>query len=375
MIGYLLVFVSVATLAVATVLGGWALLLPTLILFVAVPSLDALLPQNRENRSLPRWYGALPYLYVPVHFVVLGWALAVVVRGDGSPGERALLTLSIGLASAMAINVAHELMHRPGRVPQVLATLVMTSTSYPHFVTEHVQGHHKHVGTARDPATSRLGEALYAYLPRTLIGGLASAVRIERARAGWGPRNRMWTYAIGWLAMVGLVAGTLGGAGVVAFLVQSAVAVLMLETINYIEHYGLSRAEIAPGRPERVKPRHSWNSSHRVSNWMLLNLARHSDHHAFAARPYTELRHHDDAPQLPGSYSAMILLAAVPPLWFRVMDPRAKAAQLGAPVDDGVYQLRPAPPPPERPPPKPPPPPLPLDRPPEEWKPPDVLDR
>ena len=344
MIGYLLVFISVATLAVATFLGGWALLIPTLILFVAVPALDALLPENRENTPLPRGLAALPYLYVPVHFLVLGWALAVVARGDGSRGEQVLLTISIGLASAMAINVAHELMHRPGRLPQVLAAVVMTSTSYPHFVTEHVQGHHKHVGTARDPATSRLGESLYAYLPRTLLGGLASAARIERARGGWGPRNRMWAYAIGWLVMVGLVAGTLGGVGAVAFLAQSAVAVLMLETINYIEHYGLSRAEIAPGKPERVKPRHSWNSSHRVSNWMLLNLARHSDHHAFAARPYTELRHHDDVPQLPGSYSAMILLATVPPLWFRVMDPRAKLAAVRVGVAEGTPAPSAAPP-------------------------------
>ncbi len=327
MIGYLLVFISVVALSLATAYGGWALLLPTALLFLVVPSADAITPQNHDNTPLPRALGWLPHLFVPVHLVVLAWSLRTVVHGGASFPEQVVLTVSIGLASAIAINVAHELMHRPGRLAQGLATLVMTTTSYPHFVTEHVQGHHKHVGTARDPATSRAGESLYAYLPRTLWGGLVSAWRIEVARVGMGLRNRMWGYALGWSALVALVGVALGAAGVVAFLGQSLVAVLMLETINYIEHYGLTRAELAPGRPERVQPRHSWNSSHRVSNWMLLNLARHSDHHAFAARPYTELRHHDDVPQLPGSYPAMILLALVPPLWFRVMDPRVAATR------------------------------------------------
>jgi alkane 1-monooxygenase len=108
------------------------------------------------------------------------------------------------------------------------------------------------------------------------------------------------------------------------FVAQAVVAVLMLETINYVEHYGLARREVAPGRYEKVEPRHSWNSGHAVSNWMLLNLARHSDHHAHVARPYNQLRHFDDVPQLPTGYSAMLLLALVPPLWFRVMDRRAQ---------------------------------------------------
>jgi alkane 1-monooxygenase len=169
---------------------------------------------------------------------------------------------------------------------------------------------------------------LYQYLPRTLWGGLRSAWAIEAARSG--ARNRMWAYGAAWIALVGVVGAVFGGLGVALFFGQSAVAVLLLETINYVEHYGLRRAEIAPGKPERVKPHHSWNSSHRLSNWMLLNLARHSDHHAFAARAFPELRHHDDVPQLPASYSAMVMLATVPPLWFRLMDPRVAALAPGA---------------------------------------------
>lgn len=330
MIPWLLVFIGVVSMWVAAGVAGPAVLLPPALLFVVVPLLDQVVPPNHDNTPLPGSLRWLPRLFVPVHLLTQAWAVHRIVAGGLAPWEQGLLTLACGFTTALAINVAHELMHRPGRLDQGLATLLMTTASYPHFVTEHVQGHHKHVGTPRDPATARAGESLYTYLPRTLLGSLRSAWRIEQARGGWGLRNRMWTYAAAWGALVVLCGLTVGVAGIVVFGMQSVVAITMLETINYVEHYGLRRAEIAPGRPERVSPRHSWNASHRVSNWMLLNLARHSDHHAFAARPFTELRHHDDVPQLPASYPAMILLATVPPLWFRVMDPRV--ARLGAPV-------------------------------------------
>jgi alkane 1-monooxygenase len=168
---------------------------------------------------------------------------------------------------------------------------------------------------------------LYAYLPRTLVGGLRSALAIEAGRSGIGAKNRMLHYGIFQVLLLAALYVGLGSLGVAAFLFQSLVAVLMLETINYLEHYGLQREEVAPGKYERVQPRHSWNSSHVVSNGMLLNLARHSDHHAFAARSFRELRHYEDVPQLPMGYSAMLMLATVPPLWFRVMDGRVGAWQ------------------------------------------------
>ena len=322
---FLLVFVPPATLLLAATFSGPALLLPGFVLFVVVPTLDHLLPVNPENLPSPRWVGGLAQAFVPVHLGALATMLWSVASGRLGPIELALLVVGSGFASAAAINVAHELMHRAGRREQVLSAVLMASVAYAHFCVEHVHGHHKRVGTRDDPATSRLGEPLYAFLPRSLLGGAISAWRIEHARVGLAPSNRMLRYGLGQSLLLVAIGVGLGPVALAAFLGQAAVAVGMLETINYIEHYGLVRTETALGRPERVRPEHSWNSSHRVSNWMLLNLARHSDHHAFAARPFTELRHYEDVPQLPSGYSAMLLLATVPPLWFRVMNPRVAA--------------------------------------------------
>ncbi len=323
----LLVFVPPLTLLIAAHFGGAALALPALVLFGMVPLLDQVLPVNKDNSTGPTWQRWLPIGFVPVQVAILGYTLYQVAYGGFSSVEQFFLSLSAGFASAAAINVAHELMHRPGKFEQRLSELLMASTSYTHFCIEHVQGHHKNVGTPKDPATSRLGESLYQYLPRTLIGGLRSAWAIEAARSGIGAKNRMLYYGIFQVALLGGLALSVGTLGVAAFLFQSMVAVLMLETINYLEHYGLQREEVAPGKYERVQPKHSWNSSHVVSNGMLLNLARHSDHHAFAARSFRELRHYEDVPQLPMGYSAMLMLATVPPLWFRVMDGRVEAWQ------------------------------------------------
>ncbi len=321
---YFLAFLSPALVLLAAAVGGPAALLPPIVLFGLLPIIDQWLPLNRQNALGPSTLRFLPIAYVPVHIGVLAYALTAIV-GAESVLVGALLTLSTGIGTALAINVAHELMHRPGRSEQALAAVIMAAASYTHFCVEHVHGHHKNVGTRHDPATARLGEPLHRYLPRTLGGGLRSAWRIEAARPI--ARNRMVRFAAGYALLVTGILVAFGPMGLAAFLGQSVVAVLMLETINYVEHYGLEREEIAPGRPKRVAPHHSWNSAHRVANWMLFNLARHSDHHAFAGRPFRELRHHDDVPQLPASYPAMMLLAMVPTLWFRVMNPRVDAAR------------------------------------------------
>lgn len=328
---YLLLFVIPAIGQLAFRLGGGWVLLPVVVTWMVIPVLDHAFGLNRANPAagaIPRWSRALPVIYAVIHLAGLAMGLHQVVFA-GTLGEKLGWTVSLGIGGGLAIMVAHELMHRPSRLEQRLAEALMASTTYTHFCIEHVWGHHKRVATPDDPASSRRGESLYAFLPRTLWGSLASAWRIERARAAGGPpwRNRMVVYAVAQVALLAGLGAWLGPWGVAAFLAQSAIAVLMLETINYIEHYGLARQELAPGRYERVRPVHSWNASHRLSNWMILNLARHSDHHAWPGRNYAELRHHEDVPQLPEGYATMMLLAAVPPLWFRVMDPRLEAWQ------------------------------------------------
>lgn len=322
---FLFAFTGPVVLFFGTLAPGPGLFFGPVLFFGIIPALDSLVSLDKDNEPKAPWLRWVPVAYVPVQVVALLFTLWVAVTGELPAWQRMMLVFNAGLASSMGINVAHELMHRPGRLEQRLAEVLMAASSYTHFCVEHVQGHHKRIGTPADPATSRLGESLWAFLPRSIVGSAVSAWHIEHGKHGWSVHNRILQYAAAHVLILSGVTAWLGPLGLAAFLGQSCVSFGMLETINYIEHYGLIRPEIAPGRYGRVLPEHSWNSSHKITNWMLLNLARHSDHHAFAARAFPELRHHESAPQLPASYTAMMLLAAFPPLWFAVMDPRVRA--------------------------------------------------
>jgi alkane 1-monooxygenase len=273
-------------------------------------------------------------LWIVVQVLVLGFTLWRI--GEGVSGlEAAGLVVSMGLiAGGGGINVAHELMHRKARGDRALAEILMASVTYTWFCVEHVLGHHRNVATPLDAASSRAGETFWAFLPRVVTRSFASfwgleATRIARRgiRAG-SPADRRARYLAG---LVALYAGLalIGWPAVLLFAAQSAVAITLLEVINYVEHYGLQRTEVAPGRYERVGPQHSWNSNHALTSAFLFNLPRHADHHANASRPYWALRAFPDAPELPLGYPTMVMIALVPPLWFRIMDPRLEAARVG----------------------------------------------
>ena len=206
---------------------------------------------------------------------------------------------------------------------------------YGHFFVEHNRGHHVRVSTPEDPASSRFGESFWEFLPRTVLGSLKSAWHLEKQRLerqgksvwhwrndnlqAWGLSVLLWGALIVWL-----------GWAVLPFLIiQSLFGFQLLEVVNYLEHYGLLRQKKENGRYERCSPEHSWNSNRRVTNIFLYQLQRHSDHHAYPTRSYQALRHFDESPQLPGGYASMILLAWIPPLWFRVMDHRVVAHHNG----------------------------------------------
>ena len=258
----------------------------------------------------------------------MGWALLHITQNALSTFEIVGLTISVGMmAGGGGINIAHEMMHRKNLAHRALAEVLMTSVSYTHFCVEHVLGHHKHVGTPKDPATSRKNENLYAFLPRTLFGGLLSAWRLETERVSnrqisWTLKDRRVRYSVFYVAVLAAIILNFGALGTLFFIGQSATAILLLEVINYVEHYGLSRQQLENGRYERVLPKHSWNSAHRLTNALLVHLPRHADHHYMASRHYQDLRHIDDSPQLPTGYAAMVLLALVPPLWRVVMNPK-----------------------------------------------------
>ena len=328
--------------------GGWWLAASIVFVFVVVPIVDALVGLRVDNEEtegpLRRWAYDAPLLaWIPVQLAIVIWATSLVASGHFNGAEVALAIVAVGLLTGgLGITIAHELMHRRSAWERGLAEVLMTSVTYPHFCVEHVHGHHRNVATPLDPASSRFGESVYAYLPRTILGGVRSAwgIETERAKKRGIPltslRHRMTRYGVGLAATYGFVSAAFGWKGVAFFAGQSLVAIVLLEIINYVEHYGLHRRELSPGRYERVQPWHSWNASHRVTNWLLINLQRHSDHHYLANRPYHQLRHYDDVPQLPAGYATMVLLALAPPLWRRVMDPRALAWQAHRPPSTEV---------------------------------------
>ncbi len=316
--------------------GPWAWKTPV-VSFVVLPLLELWMPQSTENvppeeeerRSRRRFFDILLYLNFPIFFGLTGWYLWTVQYEVLSWSEWLGLTLGAGIiVGAIGINVAHELGHRTRRYEQVMAKWMLMVALYQHFFIEHNRGHHKYVATERDPATARRDEWLFAFWLRSIIGSWKSAWQLERERlqrAGlpiWSLHNEMLRFLFwqtAWLVAVATVLGmkALGGALAIAL-----IGVLLLETINYIEHYGLRRRILPNGRPEPVRPAHSWNSNHELGRIFLYELTRHSDHHYKATRKYQILRHLDESPQLPFGYPTCVLLAMVPPLWFRIMNPR-----------------------------------------------------
>ncbi|WP_371687369.1 alkane 1-monooxygenase [Micromonospora sp. KC723] len=241
------------------------------------------------------------------------------------------LVSTLGIVNGIAINTAHELGHKREKVERWLSKIALAPTGYGHFYVEHNRGHHVRVATPEDPASARFGESFWMFWPRTVLGGLRSAWRLEsgrfriRSRSPWTWRNDVLN---AWAMTVVLAAGLILGFGVrvVPFLVlQAIVGFSLLEVVNYLEHYGLCRQRTAGGRYEKVDPWHSWNSDRVVTNVFLFQLQRHSDHHANPVRRYQTLRSCDAAPQLPAGYATMIVAALVPPLWRRIMDPKVAA--------------------------------------------------
>lgn len=289
--------------------------------------------ERRPSRGPLARYGLWPW--APAHALMIVGGLWAVSRGEFFSVPPTwigfVVAVSVGAAGGMlGIPIAHELMHSPSRFERRLAEAIMLLVSYPHFCIEHVRGHHRHVGTPRDPATARLGESFYAFYFRTLTGSLCSAWRLEVERLGrsgkspWSAGNRLLLQAALLAAIYGLVGYLFGSRATVVFLAQGVIAFSILETLNYVEHYGLQRRRVASGQFERIGPHHSWDSRYRVTNWFMFNLARHADHHVQAGKRYTELRQLAQAPQLPAGYFALFVLALFPPAWRRVMDRRVE---------------------------------------------------
>ena len=281
------------------------------------------------------WFRLITLIWFPVQFALLVWMLWYVPQAPHlGLLEKIMLFFGMGIVSGtIGINYSHELMHQKPAVERWMADLLLASVLYSHFRSEHLRVHHLHVGTPRDPVTARYNEGFHRFLPRVLVQCPRSAWKAEvamlarRTLPALHKSNPFWRYA-GLQAGFLILALVLGGwVGLGLFLFQAAVAIWQLELVNYIEHYGLTRRYLGGGKYEHVLPRHSWNASHRASNWLLINLQRHSDHHYKPDRRFPLLQTHSevDAPQLPYGYPVMTMAAMVPPLFKRVMNPRVKA--------------------------------------------------
>lgn len=234
------------------------------------------------------------------------------------------------LCGTFGINIGHELGHRHTVFEQTLAKMALLTSLYMHFFIEHNKGHHKMVATPNDPSSARYGEPLYAFWPRTILFTHISAWHIanEEQRKKGEPvlslGNQMLQLQLIQILFLALLIWLFGWQITGYFIIAAFIGILLLETVNYIEHYGLSRKSVGNGKFERALPQHSWNSNHIIGRLMLFELSRHSDHHYTASRKYQILRHHAHAPQMPTGYPGMMILSLVPPLWFYIMNRRIK---------------------------------------------------
>ncbi len=305
--------------------------------FVIIPLLELVWKGHHRNLSEDDEHAALSdplfdvllYLFVPIQYLLLYLFLDRIQSEALTIGQLSGMIATMGiLCGVYGINVAHELGHRAKRWERDLARALLLSSLYMHFIIEHNRGHHRRVATPDDPASARYGEPIYAFWLRSVVFSWRSAWELEAERlrkngaAPFGLRNEM-LHAIGWqgalLAFIGLL---FGPKALVAFIVAATIGILLLETVNYIEHYGLRRTRTGAGSYGRVQHIHSWNSDHIIGRVMLFELTRHSDHHWKASKKYQVLQSHEFAPQLPTGYPGMMLLSLVPPLFFAVVHPR-----------------------------------------------------
>lgn len=326
---------------IGAIWGGWWVIILPFLTWYLFSIIDAFVGLNEANLdpetddSQLKWYHWITLIWAPIQLLTLFGVLWYVTQnGHLSGWEMVGLFFSMGvITGTIGINYSHELMHQKPRHERWMADILLAMVLYSHFRSEHLLVHHRYVGTPKDTVTARYNEGFHTFFPRVVRQSFWSAMAAEKAllsRANlgfWSLKNPFLRY----FALQGfflILAFSLGGfLGLALFALQAFVAIWQLELVNYVEHYGLTRKHLGDGKYEHVQPRHSWNAAHKASNWLLINLQRHSDHHFKPDRKFPLLQTYgtDDAPQLPRGYPVMTVLASIPPLWRRVMNPRVRA--------------------------------------------------
>jgi len=326
----------------AFMVTGWQVWIPLFYAWIAVPLLELFIPPDSRNLSATeeelarkdRTYDIILYIVVVLQYAALIKFLFAMANDSMSWFDIIGRVWVMGmLCGVFGINAGHELGHRNSSLERTLAKCMLLTSQYMHFYIEHNKGHHKRVATPVDPSSARYNEWVYAFYFRSIIHSYISAWQIAVADTRKKNKpvlsfyNEMIRFTIVQLAFVATILVIFGWLVTIYYLVAAGIGITLLETVNYIEHYGLQRKQMGDGKYERAMPAHSWNSDHVIGRLMLFELSRHSDHHFLASRKYQVLRHHDESPQMPTGYPGMMILALVPPVWFKVMNKKIAELQ------------------------------------------------
>ncbi|MFY9243444.1 MAG: alkane 1-monooxygenase [Polaribacter sp.] len=314
---------------------GWLTHLPAIVFFGFVPFLEFFIKPNKENFSLEeekiekenKLYTYLLYLTLPIQVGFLIFFFYAIQEPNLSNSEIFGRIFGMGImCGVIGINVGHELGHRNNRFDEFIGEILLLTSLNTHFLPYHNGGHHYNVATPKDAATARKNEVLFTFWFRSHFSSYIEAWRLENKRMNeteksWlHHQNRMVVYTICNILLLGSIYFFFGQFVLLTFIAAAVSGIILLETVNYIEHYGLLRKQNEHGRYERVKRNHSWNSNHQVGQILLFNLSRHSDHHYNGSKHYQLLRSLPESPQMPTGYPGMMLLSLFPPLWFWVMN-------------------------------------------------------
>ena len=323
-------------LVLAWIYGGVVLILAPAFGYVIISIVDFIIGENRKNQidvtNDTSRYKLILFAWPLIQFFLLiGSLISICWFQHLTVLEAVILMLVQGMITgAVGITFAHELMHQKTKLERFLADILMAMAFYGHFRTEHVFVHHRYVGTKKDAVTARFNESFYTFFLRVIPQCLISAWSVEaqklaaKNKSTFNMSNPFYIYAA-LASLFVLLSFIIGGTyGITLFFIQALVAILHLEVVNYVEHYGLSRKEISENKYEPTKPHHSWNANHAASNLLLINLQKHSDHHAKPAKTYPMLSAYgeESAPQLPFGYPIMVVFSLIPFLWRRVMNPK-----------------------------------------------------
>lgn len=309
------------------------------IVYSLVPILDQIIPDDNINpteaeekvlKSQIKWKVPI-YTFIFLEWVTLFWSFDYINRTNMTLFQQFVLLIAVSHISAIGFLFSHELFHKRDTLGKVVGTFDMLKSLYMHFYSEHLYGHHKFVATPNDPATSKYNQSLYSFIPQTIYGTFRNCWNREekwlakKKKTVWSVNNTMLQWISIEIAFTLAVWAIWGTVCLIFFLFQAFFSVCLLETINYIRHYGLLRKKLKNGEYEPVTTKHSWNAPQTIQNFILLKLQRHSDHHANSFKPYQILQSCVDSPNLPCGYAVCVLASMFPYVWFNIINPLVEA--------------------------------------------------